>query len=51
MKGYKKYFINKRFYESEKLSKGIFSLPLYPELKLKDVYKICNALKKILNNV
>tara|TARA_B100000902_G_scaffold358224_1_gene373169 strand:- start:908 stop:2032 length:1125 start_codon:yes stop_codon:yes gene_type:complete len=48
MKAYKKYFKNKRFEISEIKSKGIFSLPLYPELKLTSVYKICKELKKIL---
>ena len=33
MKGYKTYFKNKRFQETEIKSKRIFSLPLYPELK------------------
>ena len=36
---------------SEIKSKGIFSLPLYPELKKNSVYKICKELKKILKNV
>ena len=35
----------------ETKSKGIFSLPLYPELKLKFVYKICKELKKSLNKI
>ena len=48
MNGYKKYFQKKRFKNSEIKSKGIFSLPLYPELELSSVYKICNELKKIL---
>ena len=51
MKGYKKYFKNKKFKISEIKSKGIFSLPLYPELKINSVYKICKELKKILNNI
>ena len=51
MKGYKTYFKNKRFQETEIKSKRIFSLPLYPELKKNLVYKICKELKKILNNV
>ena len=51
MKGYKTYFKNKRFQETEIKSKRIFSLPLYPELKRKLVYKICKELKKILNDV
>ncbi len=51
MNGYKKYFKNKKFKISEIKSKGIFSLPLYPELKINSVYKICKELKKILNNI
>ncbi len=34
---------------TESLSKGIFCLPLYPELKNKQVKYICKELKKILN--
>lgn len=48
MKGYAKYFTNSKFEISEIKSKGIFSLPLYPELKIKDVKTICRKLKKIL---
>ena len=51
MKGYKSFFKKKRFLISETKSKGIFSLPLYPELKLKFVYKICKELKKSLNKI
>ena len=51
MKGYKNFFKKKRFLISETKSKGIFSLPLYPELKLKFVYKICKELKKSLNKI
>ncbi len=51
MKGYKSFFSKKRFKISEIKSKGIFSLPLYPELKISSVYKICKELKKILNNI
>ena len=32
-------------------SKGIFCLPLYPDLKYKDIQVICNKLKKILAEV
>ncbi len=48
MKGYKKYFYNKKFAKCEIKSKGIFSLPLYPNLKIKDVNKICQILLKIM---
>ena len=51
MGAYKKYFVKEKYKESEKFSKGIFSLPLYPELKLKEVYSICKKLRKILDNV
>ncbi len=51
MRGYKSFFKKKRFLISETKSKGIFSLPLYPELKLKFVYKICKELKKSLNKI
>jgi dTDP-4-amino-4,6-dideoxygalactose transaminase len=33
---------------TEKYSKGIFSLPLYPKLKFRDVLKISKVLQKIL---
>lgn len=51
MKAYKRYFINKKYEISEKKSKGIFCLPLYPELKKELVIKICNELKKILKTI
>ena len=39
---------NKNLINTEKFSKGIFSLPLYPKLKINDVTKISNVLKTIL---
>ena len=52
MKAYKKIIFNKeKLVESEIKSKGIFSLPLYPELKEKDVIKICKILKVALKNI
>ncbi len=52
MKAYSKIIKNKKnLQNSEKLSKGIFSLPLYPELKDKDINKICTSLKKIIKNI
>ena len=36
---------------TEKLSKGIFSLPVYPFLEKKKIFKIIFALKKILKNL
>ncbi len=51
MKAYKNYFNKKKFKKSEIKSRGIFSLPLYPELNETEVKKICKILTKILNNV
>lgn len=49
MKAYKKIPHNiKRLVNSEIKSKGIFCLPLYPELKNLEVKKICKNLKNIL---
>ena len=36
---------------TQNMSKGIFSLPLYPNLKDSDVYKITKILKKILKDI
>ena len=50
MKAYSKLIKNKKNLDnSEKKSKGIFSLPLYPDLKEKEINDICKKLKKILN--
>ena len=51
MKAYSNFFINEKYPISEIKSKGIFSLPLYPELKIKDVKIICKKLKKILLSI
>ena len=51
MKGYSQYFRNKKFKNSEVKSKGIFSLPLYPNLKTKDIKIICNKLIHILDTL
>ena len=51
MKAYKKYFKKKSFKNSEIKAKGIFSLPLYPDLKITTAKYISKELKKILNNV
>ena len=49
MKAYSHIIKNKqRLANSESASKGIFSLPLYPELKVKEVKKICKDLIDIL---
>ena len=46
MKGYEKIDRIKDLYNTEKFAKGIFCLPLYPELKLNEAMKIC----KLINN-
>ena len=52
MKAYKKLkFDRKKLLKSEIKSKGIFSLPLYPELKKSEVLKICKIVKEILEKV
>ena len=49
MIAYKKLFKStKNLKNSEVKSKGIFCLPIYPEIKNKDIIKICDQLKKIL---
>ena len=51
MKGYAILFKKNKHSVSEIASKGIFSLPLYPELSLKKVKIICKVLKKILKSI
>jgi aminotransferase EvaB len=51
MKAYSNFFTNEKYDVSEIKSKGIFSLPLYPELDIKDVKIICRKLKKILLSI
>jgi dTDP-3-amino-2,3,6-trideoxy-4-keto-D-glucose/dTDP-3-amino-3,4,6-trideoxy-alpha-D-glucose/dTDP-2,6-dideoxy-D-kanosamine transaminase len=52
MKAYSQYFDNKKkLTNSEIKSKGIFCLPLYPELKDKEIKKICTKLKLILKKI
>ena len=49
MKAYKNFkFKHKDYVNSNKFSKTIFCLPLYPELKNSEVKKICNTLINIL---
>tara|TARA_Y100000591_G_C21830785_1_gene699445 strand:+ start:380 stop:1510 length:1131 start_codon:yes stop_codon:yes gene_type:complete len=48
MKAYKNFNFTKNLKNSENKSKGIFSLPLYPEMSKKDVNKISKTLKNIL---
>lgn len=51
MKGYSDLFKKEKYKISETKSKGIFSLPLYPELEIKNVKIICKKLKKILSTI
>ncbi len=52
MKAYSKIIKNKKnLKNSEKKSRGIFCLPLYPELKKKEINKVCFSLKKILKKI
>ena len=53
MRAYKNYVFNKSncLPITEKLAKGIFSLPLYPSIKTSNVYKITKNLKEILNKI
>jgi len=53
MKAYKNKILNKFNYlpMTEKMAKGIFSLPLYPKLKENKVLKITKILQKILRSI
>ena len=52
MNAYKNFFKNnKKLKNSEIKSKGIFCLPIYPELKDKEVIKICKIIKKIVKKI
>ena len=53
MKAYENMNKKKNLYlpVTKKMSKGIFSLPLYPKLSKKDVYKVTKNLKKILKKI
>ncbi len=52
MKAYSKIIKNKnKLKNSEKKSKGIICLPLYPELTKREVMKVCNSFNKILENL
>ncbi len=51
MKAYRHLFRNKNLRNSEIKSRGIFCLPLYPEMKITDVNKISKAIKSILNSL
>ena len=47
-KFYRKFFIQQKFVESEKYYSEALSLPIYPDLKKKDVKKVIAEIKKIL---
>ena len=48
----KKFINNKdRLSNSLKKSKEIFSLPLYPELSIRDIKHICKTLKRVVSNI
>ena len=51
MKGYSSIFKKNKYKISEIKSRSIFSLPLYPELNIKNVKIICKKLKKILVSI
>jgi dTDP-4-amino-4,6-dideoxygalactose transaminase len=53
MKAYKNMFSKKRdsLPITEKMSKGIFSLPLYPKLKISEITRISKVLCKILKQI
>jgi dTDP-3-amino-2,3,6-trideoxy-4-keto-D-glucose/dTDP-3-amino-3,4,6-trideoxy-alpha-D-glucose/dTDP-2,6-dideoxy-D-kanosamine transaminase len=52
MNAYKKFFKNnKRLKNSEIKSKGIFCLPIYPELTNQEVLKICSSIKKTIKKL
>ena len=52
MNAFKKIFKNnKRLKNSEVKSKGIFCLPIYPELKDREVIRVCKSIKKILAKI
>ena len=51
MKGYKKINRLKDLSNTENFSKGIFCLPLYPELKFNEVLKICKVIKNCTEKI
>ena len=48
MKAYKHLNLKGNLKNSEKKSKGIFCLPLYPEMKKEDVINVSRKLRNIL---
>jgi|TARA_B110000116_G_C16778481_1_gene557029 aminotransferase EvaB len=52
MIAYKDFYQKKfKLNQTEKLSRGIFSLPIYPGIKYKDIYLIIKHLKNILKKI
>ena len=53
MNGYKFMRNNKnlRLANTEKMSQGIFSLPLFPELTFKDLEKFTKSLKSVMKSI
>ena len=53
MKAYKNIKVNKNYklLVTEKMAKGIFSLPLYPELSMTEVYNVVKTLKTVLKTI
>ncbi len=50
MTGYKKFFRKKKYLKNSEIkSKGIFCLPIYPELKNREVDLICKNIKEIMD--
>ena len=52
MRPYKNLFKNKKSLKvSEIKAKGIFCLPIYPELKKAEIITICKNIKRILKKI
>ena len=51
MKAYKKLLKKQNLKNSEKMAKGIFSLPLYPELKNSEINKIISSITRVLKKL
>ncbi len=50
MQGYKKFFNKKKYLKNSEIkSKGIFCLPIYPELKNKEVDLVCRNIQEIMD--
>ena len=49
MTAYKKLIRNLK--NTERKSKGIFCLPLYPEMTNREVFKVCDGIKKAMKKL